>query len=310
MDRARPRPGGRKRRPLGRLFYWWTSLVARGPVPGTPAPLALRERRDRGPWARGRTLGLLALALLSPALAAGAGEACPADRVDARGEVRAVVDGDTLVLADGRRIRLIGVNAPELGRDGRPAEPFASAARRALEQLVGPGREVALRFDAEREDPHGRTLAHVFLGDGTNVQRELLSRGLAASIVVPPNAWSWECYREAERGVRAAGRGIWGDARFRATEPARLPRAVEGFWVVTGRVARVGEGRNAWWLNLDGGFSVRIERRDQGSFPGLRPSALKGRQVEARGWVSASPEERWITVRHPAMLTVREDAER
>jgi endonuclease YncB( thermonuclease family) len=248
----------------------------------------------------------VAVALLAPVIAAGAGETCATDRIDARGEVRSVADGDTLVLADGRRIRLVGLNAPELGRDDRPAEPFATAARRALEDLAGPGRRIGLRFDAEREDPHGRTLAHVFLDDGTNVQRELLSRGLAASIVVPPNAWNWECYREAERGVRAAGRGIWGDARFRATEPARLPRAVEGFWIVSGRVTRVGEGRNAWWLNLDGGFSVRIERRNLASFPDLQPSALKGRRVEARGWVSASPKERWITVRHPAMLTVLE----
>ncbi len=258
---------------------------------------------------RGRLRALLFALLLGP-LPAAAGEVCPADRIDAWAEVRSVLDGDTLSLSDGRRVRLVGVNAPEAGRDERPAEPFATAARRALEDLAGPGTRIGLRFDAEREDPHGRTLAHVFLPDGTNVQRELVARGLAASIVVPPNAWRWACYREAEQSVRAAGRGIWGDARFRPTEPARLPPAAEGFWFVTGRVARVGEGRNAWWLNLDNGFAVRIEKRDLGNFAALQPASLKGRRIEVRGWVNTSPRERWVNARHPAMLAVLGDEAR
>lgn len=303
MGFARPRPGGRERRPPGRLFFWYTP---------TPAPQDPRNREHvPGPeprpagkaWPRPQARALFLALLLAP-LQATAGEACPADRIDAWAEVRSVLDGDTVSLSDGRRIRMVGVNAPEVGRDDRPAEPFATAARRALEGLAGPGSRVGLRYDAERQDPHGRTLAHVFLPDGTNVQRELLARGLAASIVVPPNAWGWECYREAERGVRSAGRGIWGDARFRPTDPARLPPAAEGFWVVTGQVVRVGEGRNAWWLNLDGGFAVRIEKRDLENFPGLQPPKLKGRRIEVRGWVNASPRERWVNARHPAMFSV------
>jgi endonuclease YncB( thermonuclease family) len=61
---------------------------------------------------------------------------CPAPGKLPSVKVRHVVDGDTLRLEDGRSVRLIGLNAPELGRKGRAAEPFAEAARRRLRELV------------------------------------------------------------------------------------------------------------------------------------------------------------------------------
>ena len=280
MDRARARPGGGERRPAGRLFC------------------------IRRIWLARATL-VLGLALAPPlAAVAAAGEACPADRIDAWAEVRSVLDGDTLVLKDGRKVRMLGINSPEIRYDQRPTEPFATVARSALEELTGAGQRVGLRFDVERQDTYGRTLAHVFLPDGTNVQREMLARGLAASIVVPPNAWGWECYRDAEREVREAGRGMWSDERFRPTPPAQLPTNADGFWFVTGRVQRVGEGRNAWWLNLGGGLSVRIDKRDMEYFPGLRPRSLAGQRIESRGWLNSSPRDRWVNARHPAALRV------
>ena len=245
---------------------------------------------------------VLALVLHLP-LPASAGGPCPADHIDVWSEARAVLDGDTLLLSDGRRVRLLGVNAPEVAHADQPAEPFATAARRALEQLVAPPARVGLRYEPEREDRYGRTLAHVFLPDGTNVQRALLERGLAASIVVPPNEWAWECYRASEAEARRPGRGLWGDARFRPAEPASLGAAAQGFWVVTGRVQRVGESHSAWWLNLAGGLALRIDKDDLPRFPGLAPRTLRGQRVEARGWLNKGPRERWISVRHPAALT-------
>jgi endonuclease YncB( thermonuclease family) len=251
--------------------------------------------------------GLLCVALaiaFHPALGASATEPCPADHIDAWAEVRGVLDGDTLLLADGRKVRLLGINAPEVGHEDRPAEPFATAARRALEQLAAPPGRVGLRYEQERQDHYGRTLAHVFLPDGTNVQRSLLEQGLAASIVVPPNGWAWECYRASELEARRPGRGLWGDARFRPTDPTRLGATARGFWLVSGRVQRVGESRNAWWLNLAGGLALRIDKDDLPRFGGLVPKTLRGRQVEARGWVNEGPRDRWVGVRHPAALTL------
>jgi endonuclease YncB( thermonuclease family) len=253
-----------------------------------------------------RALAWLGIALLWLASVPSAAVPCAADRLDAEAEVASVLDGDTVVLADGRRVRLLGINAPELAREERPAEPFSSAARRELERLLQAPARVGLRYEEERSDRYGRTLAHVFLADGTNVQKTLLERGLAAAIALPPNGWAWECYRAAETSARRAGRGIWGDARFRPRDARQVPEEASGFWVVTGRVARVGESGDAWWLNLPGGLALRLPKEDLAGFGELAPRTLRGRQVEGRGWIQRGRRDRWITVRHPAALAVIE----
>ena len=95
---------------------------------------------------------------------------CPADRIDRGAHVARVFDGDTVALADGTHVRLIGINTPEHGRDGAPDEPFAAAATGALRELLAEhdGR-LQLRFGAERHDRYGRLLAHAYLPDGRSV---------------------------------------------------------------------------------------------------------------------------------------------
>src|SRR5690554_1461310 len=73
-----------------------------------------------------------------------------------------VIDGDTLDLADGRRVRLIGINAPEMGRDGQPSEPYAQAARRELQRLVS-GSELRMIIGEQPQDRYGRTLGHLMM---------------------------------------------------------------------------------------------------------------------------------------------------
>jgi endonuclease YncB( thermonuclease family) len=251
--------------------------------------------------------GLLAAVLagaVALAPAAAAPEPCPTDRTDGWFRVKQVVDGDTLLLADGQKVRLIGLNAPETGRPDRHGEPYAGAARRELERLVAPHGRVGLRLGHEPADRYGRTLAHAFLPDGTNLQRALLAEGLAVSLVVPPNDWSWACYRAAEAGARSAGRGVWGTDRFRPADSRALPPGAEGFWTVTGQVQRVGKGRESWWLNLPGDVSVRLPKADLARFPDLSPRALRGRRIEARGWLQQGRRERFLEARHPATLSV------
>ena len=85
---------------------------------------------------------------------------CPAPRAVTYAQVERVVDGDSLRLKDGRSVRLIGLNAPETGKKGRPDEPFADAARKRLQALVtqSDGR-VGLLPGLQPQDRYGRTLA-------------------------------------------------------------------------------------------------------------------------------------------------------
>lgn len=236
---------------------------------------------------------------------------CPADHVNERGVVSQVVDGDTLRLADGRLVRFIGINAPELGHDDRPEEPFAREARQALLDMLPPGAAVALRFGSERLDRYRRTLAHVYTAAGVSVEARLLSAGLAAHIVVPPNVWQWQCYRDAEAEARAAGKGAWGSF-YQPVPVNELARETSGFRIITGRIERVGESKRSLWLNFprrpgEGpreGVALRIDRADLGNFTTWDPRDLMGREVVARGWLSPHQGQAVLRVRHPVSVEI------
>lgn len=231
---------------------------------------------------------------------------CPAPDYHDRGEVSHVFDGDTVELADGRRVRLLGIDTPELGHDDRPAQPLAEPARTFLETLAPPGARVRLHFDFEQRDRYGRLLAHLYLTDGVNLQAELVAAGLAATLVVPPNEWNHECYAALEDAARSAALGIWKLDRFQPVPAQRLSGKTRGFRIVTGKVQRVGEGRKNLWLNLAPMMALRIPKEDLVHFTTLPPRSLLGRRLEARGYVERRREELRITVRHPAALRVLE----
>jgi micrococcal nuclease len=127
------------------------------------------------------------------------------------GRVVRVSDGDTIRvrLASGReeRVRYIGIDAPETAKPGAPAECFADRAAAFNARLVG-GRAVRLVRDVEERDRYGRLLAYVYAGD-TFVNSELLRRGYAQPLTVPPNVRNAERFRRLADDARRAGSGLW-----------------------------------------------------------------------------------------------------
>jgi micrococcal nuclease len=119
-----------------------------------------------------------------------------------------VIDGDTLVLEGGTRVRLLGIDAPEMARPGRPAEFLAHKAKAYLAQLTA-GKVVRLEYGPLRYDHYGRLLAHLFLADNTLVEAALLRQGLAHVYLHPPNLSHREVLLAAQKEAMAAGRGIW-----------------------------------------------------------------------------------------------------
>ncbi|MEA3411406.1 MAG: thermonuclease family protein [Pseudomonadota bacterium] len=234
------------------------------------------------------------------------GALCPADVTDFTAKVRHVYDGDTVKLEDGRAVRLVGLNTPEISRDESPSDPYARAARRALiEMLDTTGFRVHGRYDTERRDRYGRTLAHLFLPDGNSLTAMLLQRGLGAAITVPPNVWNGECYFAAEAGARDRLRGMWSHPRFQPIESTRLSRSASGFRLIKGEVERVGLRRNSIWLDLPGGVSLRIDKRDLQYLAGVDPVGLKGSGVVARGWLYKRKGKLRMRIRHASAIEVR-----
>lgn len=122
--------------------------------------------------------------------------------------VKRVVDGDTLELADGTRVRLLGVDTPETVHPTKPVEPFGPEASRYTKQRVE-GKTVTLEFDKERQDRYGRTLAYVTI-DGALLNEELIRQGLGrAQLQYPYSNLMKRRFRAAEDEAKEARRGIW-----------------------------------------------------------------------------------------------------
>lgn len=122
--------------------------------------------------------------------------------------VERVVDGDTLLLHGGERVRLLGVDSPETVREGFPVEPWGPEASHFTKRMVE-GRSVQLKFDKERRDRHGRLLAYVYI-DGVLLNEELIRAGLSkAQLQYPYSSAMKRLFREAEDDAKAAGIGLW-----------------------------------------------------------------------------------------------------
>lgn len=236
--------------------------------------------------------------------------ACPKPSAAETVRVARVVDGDTLKLADGRSVRLIGVNAPELAHHGRSEEAFAVAAQRRLQALVAANDgEVGLVLGQQAKDRYGRTLAHAYGARGDNLESRLLAEGLGYLVAIAPNTDLTACQQAAEREARSAKLGLWKRAPVQTAEQLHE----SGFAVVRGRVEQVQRNRGGLWIDLDGPLVLRIEAKLVKHFDDATLRDLKGRQVEARGWVidraergSVKPgQARWmLPVTDPAMMEV------
>lgn len=169
---------------------------------------------------------VVCLAVLAAAAAAPGGASAPHER----GIVTRVVDGDTLVvqLESGKpeHVRLIGIDTPEskpnkrallqAGRSHRDEQSIVAMGKdafRATEQISPPGTAVTLEYDVQPRDKYRRLLAYVHLPDGTMLNEEIVARGYAVLLTIPPNIRHTERFRRALDASRAARRGLWADAQ-------------------------------------------------------------------------------------------------
>jgi micrococcal nuclease len=116
-------------------------------------------------------------------------------------EVAQVIDGDTIKLENGQKVRLIGINTPESGH------PYYSEATEKLKELIGDSK-VTLKKDVENTDQYGRLLRYVYVND-TFVNLEIVKAGLATAYEFEPNAKHSRDFEEAEYQARNAKLGIW-----------------------------------------------------------------------------------------------------
>jgi micrococcal nuclease len=122
--------------------------------------------------------------------------------------VRSVNDGDTISAMVGNhfeKIRLIGIDAPEIGQ-----QPWGEIAKRHLqEMLVSSSWKVTVEYDVEMRDKYGRLLAYLRTKDGRMVNREMVRGGYAVLFTMPPNVKYVKEFVAAEKYARKKKIGIW-----------------------------------------------------------------------------------------------------
>ena len=118
-------------------------------------------------------------------------------------------DGDTLRLSGIGRVRLIGVDTPEVYGG---VECYGREASAFTKRVLPPGTRVSYRLGIEPRDRYGRALAYAWLSDGRFFNLMLVQRGYAQVLTIPPNVDYADRFREAQRRARQAERGLWSPA--------------------------------------------------------------------------------------------------
>jgi micrococcal nuclease len=207
---------------------------------------------DRGPWP-------------SDVPQVAAGLASCGDSVTSTSEprhVERVIDGDTLVLDGGERVRLIGVDTPETVHPNLPVQPGGKSASAYTRQTVSGG-IVYLAYDSRqgRTDRYGRTLAYVTLPDGRVLNEELVAAG--HGIVDPRFPFcEMDAYRKQQAAAHAVSRGVWSDISRAERVAQRSYNANEPFTVQGGGSASAGGGTSG---GAGGPVSVRAYTRKDGT---------------------------------------------
>ena len=197
------------------------------------------------------------------------------------GTVASVRDGRTLLLADGRELRLAAIEV-------------ADDSRGALQSLVG-GRDLRLKQLSPERDRYGRLVAFAYVGNGEqSVQQALLEQGRARVSARTGSKACADLLLRNERAARAARRGLWADPNFAPLRSENLDRiaAARGqFALVEGKVLSVRESGATIYLNFGRrwtqDFTVIIPKRHRREFTtaGLDPKRLEGNPIRVRGWI-------------------------
>jgi len=228
------------------------------------------------------------------------------------GRVTEIVDGDTIILADGRSVRLVGIQAPKLslGRRNFNDWPLSDEAKTALGEMTS-GEKVVLTFTGAEIDRHGRVLAHLHMEDGRWVQGHMLRAGLARVYSFADNRGRVAEMLALEREARLERRGIWADPFYRILEPDEASEHIGTFQIIEGRVVEAAKAGGRTYINFGpdwrSDFTVTLAPGTSRIFKAaeIDPLALNGRRVRVRGWLK-SRNGPMIEITHPEQIELLE----
>ncbi len=241
---------------------------------------------------------LLLLLVFSPlALSA----ACPKVDWDKTVTLKRINDGDTITLENGRLVRLIGINTPEINhRNKEKSEPYALRAKELLHRYIKPGDKVHLVFDRSRYDKYGRLLAYVYSRSGRNLAALQLRAGLAKQWVVGKNDRFWQCLQKEQDVARRRKKGLW--SGFSALRAVQITSQDQGYQYISGTISAITKSKKGLQFLLDRKLKVRISAANLRKFTANQYQFRLHDRVLLSGKVTFSAAKPELTLYHPVQI--------
>ena len=227
-------------------------------------------------------------------------------------KVTMVIDGDTIWLDDGRKVRLVGIQAPELafGREDFKPNPFGEIAKKQMETL-SLGKSVTIYTGTATTDRHGRTLGHVVINDEnkTWLQGEMLRLGMAHVYTFADNRALANEMLEIEKTARKNNTGIWANEIYKIISNDESANYVGTYRLVEGKVLSAQKVGTRVYLNFGPvwrtDFTILIEKDGLKMFAknNIDPLAFQGKNVRIRGWLK-NKNGPMIVATHPEQIEI------
>lgn len=222
-------------------------------------------------------------------------ERCKATGELEKAQIKRVVDGDTIHLVDGRKVRLVGIDTPELDHQYGRHDPYAVEATAFLRSLVD--QFVYIQEARSDHDRYGRYLYYLFDKNRISLTSQLLSEGLGYRIAVPPNLAYQVCFKGAEMAARNAHKGLW--------QQTLQWQPKVGFVISRVIITAITKNRGGWWLETNQDLVINLPPSVMNYWPAQKVFYLEGKEIEVRGWQhqrkSRNTEfKSWVlSIRHP-----------
>lgn len=218
-------------------------------------------------------------------------------------QVKKVYDGDTILLTNGNKIRLLGINTPEVeGRYKSRSEAGGEAAKQWLKETLLK-KKVRVEIDVEKHDKYSRILAHVFTADKQHINLELVKHGFASVNIHPPNLKYAADLLTAQKQAEQEQLGIWSHQEYAPRHFSEINRSnYKGWHRIKGKIQAISQTRKYIKLTLSESFSLKINKKSLDLFSDLND--FIDAKIEVRGWINKQKKRYTIYIRHPGQIVI------
>lgn len=218
-----------------------------------------------------------------------------------RATIERITDGDTVVLTDQRRVRLIGINSAELKARSPKLKEVAQQAAARLQAWLPHGEPVELYLGDEPYDRHGRVLAHVIrASDGLAVAHLMVQSGLAVQSAVAPTTRCAMNFVMLENQAIKANLGLWKIRGLMSISAKELKSGHLGFKLVSGTVTSVNRQKRYTEVFLEKQLLIKVRPQLAKQ---MSLDSLIGHKIEVRGWLSHKKNQAYLWLQHAANLS-------